>query len=105
MRLSRSAILGAALLFVIPGPIQGQFNDTVLAGVGEVNGQIQLDWNLSLPGSESTTKARLQTLFELELRKASIVVSTEAPNFLTIVLNVIDLTSQAGDDNGCGLLV
>ena len=92
-RLSGPVMLGAALLFVITGPIQGQ--DELLAGLGAVNAQIRLIWDDDLPGSESATKERLQTLFESELRRVGIAISEEAPAFLNLRLIVLEASSGA----------
>ena len=98
--LSPAALLGLSLLFVIPGPIQGQFDAESLAELGAVDAQIYLSWDDDLPGSESVMVARLQTIFELELRKASISVSTEAINFLGITLVLLDVTTAGGSSTG-----
>lgn len=75
-------------------PLRGQAtNPAALVGVDSVDAQVNLTWDRRLTQpDEETTRSRLQTLFELELRKHGIVVSTGASNFLNM-----DFTSLYND--------
>jgi hypothetical protein len=61
--------------------------DLVLAGLDSVDAQVVTTWDnrISQP-DEATTQARLQTVFELELRKHGIVLSSGANNYLYLSL-------------------
>lgn len=68
--------------------------DSVLAGIDTVDARIYITWDDRLTAREEETKSRLQTVFELELRKARLPVSRNAPNFLT--MEIVLLRSTTG---------
>jgi len=63
----------------------------ILAGVDSVDAEVNLTWDAGTPNiDESTTRSRLQTVFELELRQRGIAVSKAAPNYLTVALTTLN---------------
>ena len=57
-------------------PVFGQFDTGVLAGWDAVNAQVILDWDDRIEGYIwDTVQARLETVFQLELRRLGISVS------------------------------
>ena len=79
-----------ALLFLAaPSEAQSLSEVPILAGVDSVEAQILLSWDEEIPNiSENAIKSRLQTVFEMELRRNLIIVTEGADNLLNIVLVV-----------------
>lgn len=79
-----------------PRPVEAQEPATaVLAGVDSVDAEVKLTWDAGIVGlDEGTTRSRLQTVYELELRQRGLIVSKGAPNVLAIYLTLLS------NDNG-----
>lgn len=79
-------------LGVLAGPLTAQtVSSTALSAVDSVNAQIVLTWHDDIRGpDENTVRSRLQTLFELELRKHGLIVSADALGYLEIGFVLLD---------------
>jgi len=63
----------------------------ILAGVDSVDAEVVLTWPEQLTQlDKATTESRLQTVFQLELRKNGIVVSAGAVNYLNLELTLLN---------------
>ncbi len=77
---------------VVTRPALGQDSDpdAVLAGVEAVNAQLFLQWHETIEGfNEDVVRTRLQTHFELALRRRGIRISAEEPYTLALYVNTV----------------
>jgi hypothetical protein len=80
---------GEAAYGQLPSP------NAVFAGADAVNPQVVLSWDRDIDGFiEDTVKSRLQTHFELGLRRQGIRISKEAQNSLSLYLIAVGYDDQ-----------
>lgn len=82
------------LVLLAARPALGQYDQNdVLVGLDSIGARVLLTWDEDIPLQEEATRARLQTVFELELRTHGIRVIPDA--FVQLQLRLLTLYSRS----------